>query len=115
MSAQSTPTDAAITGAFENRAFPRRRAWGAAALVRAEKPLTPSVQITLVNISQGGLQFLVRKELEVFQRIFIEIQLSLSNTKPVQRLAEVRWIVADGKPGVFRVGCAWIERLTYAD
>ena len=114
MSATSVSTDSKLI-AVENRAFPRRRAWGSATLVPADKPLAPTVRVTLVNISQGGIQFLVAKELQLLQRFVMEIQLSLSNTHPDRRLIEVRWIKPDSKPGHFRVGCAWIDRLNYSD
>ena len=100
---------------FESRAFPRRRTRGRATFVPADKPLTPSARINLVDVSQGGLQFIVAKQLAPGDLILIEMQWSVSNTKVTGRGAEVRWVAPDTKPGHFRVGCAWRDRLTYAD
>lgn len=100
---------------FEYRAFPRRRARGSATYVPVDRPLAPSVRITLVDVSQGGLQFVVAKKLAPGDHIMIEMQWSVANTKVTGRAAIVRWVSADSKPDHFRVGCAWRDRLTYAD
>ena len=115
MSEPSSPTAPAPEPFFEGRAFPRRRARTSATYVPADKPLTPSTRITLIDVSQGGVSFTVAKKLAVGDLIMIEMQWSVSNTRPTGREAEVRWVVADDKPGLFRVGCSWRARLTYAD
>lgn len=114
----SEPSSTATTEAepfFEYRAFPRRRAHGSATYVPADRPLTPSARIKLVDVSQGGLQFIVAKKLAPGDLILIEMQWSIANTKVTGRGAEVRWVAPDIKPGHYRVGCAWRDRLTYAD
>jgi c-di-GMP-binding flagellar brake protein YcgR len=107
---------AAVAPTFiEKRAFPRRRALANATFVPANRPLAPSVRIVLVDVSQGGVGFIVAKELKVGDVIMVEMQWSVSNTRHTGREAEVRWVAPDSKPGQFRAGCSWTARLTYAD
>src|SRR5437762_1605921 len=102
-------------GFVEYRAFPRRRAQASATFVPVARPLAPSVRLKLVDVSQGGVGFIVAKELTVGDHIMIEMQWSVSNTRVTGREAEVKWIAPDAKPGHFRVGCEWCDRLSYAD
>src|SRR5439155_7851125 len=99
----------------DRRAFPRRRARGSATFTPADKPMAPSVTVTLVNISHSGIGFIVAKELKIGERILIELPGSASTGRPAPFPAEVRWVCPGDRPGQFRVGCDWITRLSYAD
>ena len=115
MSETTSPSESAPVAPINNRAFVRRRSKGDAIVRLGDKPLDPSFRVAVTDISQSGIRFTVAKEFVLLQRIVIEIQLSASNSQLQRRAAEVRWVEADNNPGQFRVGCAWIERLSYAE
>ena len=100
----------------ERRGFPRRRMRGTASIVPADKPMSPGVRITLVDISQSGIGFLIAKELTLGQTIQIQLETSSVPGRPKGALqAEVRWTLPVAGSNQFRVGCAWSARLSYAD
>jgi hypothetical protein len=97
----------------DRRTFPRRRPRGSAAVLPADKPMAPGTAAVLTNISQGGIGFIIRKELVLGQRVILEMQ-APGLARPLPIRAEVRWVVPDqARPGYFRVGAAWLERLQY--
>ncbi len=98
---------------LSRRCFPRRTPRGTATLKTDVKPTTPCIRISMRNISRGGICFVVGQKLAVGQRITINLQ-ALALLKPLTIQAEVRWVGCDTKPGEFRVGCSWVERLLYA-
>lgn len=97
---------------YNRRCFPRRTPRGTGMLLTDDKE-SPAVPIVMRNISRGGISFVVDRRLEVGERITIRLK-SLALLKPLTLQAEVRWIGRDVKPGEFRVGCSWTERLLYA-
>ena len=113
------PLDAGQAGPppqTERRVFPRRRMRGSATFVPDDKPFAPGTRITLVDISQSGIGFFVAKELTPGQAIRIRLETSSVPGLPSGGLlAEVRWTAPAATPGQFRVGCAWTNRLSYAD
>jgi hypothetical protein len=111
----SAPTTAQQPGFTERRLFPRRRARGAAAFRPADRPLATGISITLVDMSHGGVGFISMRELTVGQKLLIDIQSPAGATRPVTFEAEVRWTGPADKPGRYRVGCAWLHRMSFAD
>ncbi len=95
------------------RCFPRRTPRGTATIIADDKPGTAPVDITLRNLSQGGAGFISTQQLSVGQRIKIILR-GLALTRPLTIVAEVRWVGCDRAHGIYRVGCAWVERLSYA-
>jgi c-di-GMP-binding flagellar brake protein YcgR len=113
---ESAPPPTTIEKPFvERRLFRRLRARGAAAFRPAEKPLATGIPITLVDISHGGVGFIVARQLTVGQQLIIDMQSPIGSARPVSLEAEVRWTLPAGKPGQVRVGCAWMHRLEFAD
>jgi len=99
----------------DSRLFPRLRARASATMRPADKPMAPNVRVTLVNISHDGVLFIAAKQLEVGQVVVLELQSPAGNSKPQAHEAVVRWVSPDEKPGHFRVGCCWSQRLSYHD
>jgi hypothetical protein len=110
----SEPSPAADSGK-DLRLFPRRRARCSATVRPANKPMAPNVRVTLVNISHDGALFITCKLLEVGQGVVLELQSPAGNSKPRALEAVVRWVTADEKPGHFRIGCAWLQRMNFYD
>ncbi len=100
---------------IERRGFPRHGLLGSAAFVPAHKPLASGVRITLIDISQSGIGFVVSEVLAPEQSIRIMLQTPRVDDQSGELLAEVRWIAPLGDTGVFRVGCAWTSHLSEAD
>jgi PilZ domain-containing protein len=114
VSEKAAPFNHILLGFKDRRNFPRRRPRGTASLVPADKPMAPSISVTLVNISQGGVSFLAAKPLVVGQRIQIDL-LAPGYSRPISVQAEVRWVGSSAKAGKYHVGCAWAQRVMYAD
>ncbi len=110
----SEPSPSATPGK-DLRLFPRLRARACATVRPADKPMAPNVRVTLVNISHDGVLFITAKPLEVGQVVVLEMQSPAGNSKPRAFEAAVRWVAADEKPGHFRVGCCWSQRLSFYD
>lgn len=101
-------------GYKDRRNFPRRRPRGTATVIPSDKPLAPTTSVTLVNISQGGVSFLAKKPLTPGQRIQIDL-LAPGHSRPLSLQAEVRWVSQSAKDGKHLIGCAWTQRVMYAD
>jgi hypothetical protein len=114
MSEEATNPDSASGSFRDRRGFPRRPPRGSATIVPADKIMAPSVIVSLINLSQGGVHFLTAKELAVGQRILVEL-LAPGVGKPLKVQAVVRWTGIDAKSGKIRVGCSWYQRLGYGD
>ena len=110
-----TAAAASEAKAADKRLFPRRRARASATFRPAEKIMAPCVRVNLLNISHGGAQFTVCRELTVGQRVVLELQATAGATKPLPLEAVVRWVQADAKLGEYRIGCAWAQRLDFFD
>jgi hypothetical protein len=105
--------DAADLAFRNHRCFPRQPPRGSATIIADETPLSQAVCVTLRNISQGGVSFIVDMKLAVGQQITVNL-LALALLRPLIMQAQVRWVDFDIKPGMFRVGCSWVKRLGYA-
>jgi PilZ domain len=95
------------------RCFPRRAPRGTATMIADDQPGTAPVAVTLRNISQGGVGFISPQQVTVGQRIKISLR-GLALSRPLTVAAEVRWVGYDKAQRAYRVGCSWVERLTYA-
>lgn len=112
MSEQATTSSSDSAIFKDRRGFPRRRPRGSASIVPTDKPMAPSTSVTLVNLSQGGVSFIVRKPLAVGNRVTVDLQ-APGIAKPLSLQAEVKWVrVEEGKS---HVGCSWTQRINYAD
>jgi hypothetical protein len=115
MSESSLTSDSGRIDSVNRRAFVRRRSKAGAIIKLSDSPFAPSIKVGVADVSQGGIQILVATKLEPLQRIIVEFQLSCSNSQVLRRGAEIRWIAADADPKRIRAGCAWIDRLSYAE
>jgi PilZ domain-containing protein len=98
----------------ERRAFPRRRPRCTATYRPADKVLAPDTRVKLTCISQGGACFVSRKELVLGQQIAVNLLSPAAAVPMLTVTALVCWICPDEAPGQYRIGCAWVERLNYA-
>lgn len=107
--------DSALLTSHDSREFPRLPVWGDAKFRVAENLDASSLPVTLIDISHGGVCFAVAKELQIGQRVVLDMESPGDGAKPLSMEAEVRWIVADTEPGEFRIGCSWSQRLNIDD
>jgi hypothetical protein len=101
--------------AIERRAFPRRRGRGRVIVVLADKPMSPGISATLLDVSQAGILFTIPQALAVGQRILVDVPPGAAEKRPTQLRAEVCRVGPSAKAAHFDVVCTFIERLSYAD
>ena len=107
-------TEAGPPDGIERRAFPRRVSRVAVSLYLAERPMAPPFRGKFVNISQCGVCLTTDRLLPVGQRVRIELDVSSEKTRPSFN-AEVVRASPGARSGEFVTGCAWLDRLSYAD
>ncbi|MFL5338984.1 MAG: PilZ domain-containing protein [Gemmataceae bacterium] len=99
---------------IERRAFPRRSSRLAVSIFLAERPMAPAFRGKFINISQCGVCLTTDRLLPVGQRLRMELDVSSEKTRPSFN-AEVVRASPGAKSGEFVTGCAWLDRLSYAD
>jgi hypothetical protein len=114
MADPTTKPSSSESSFVDRRAFPRRRPRCTAKFRPAEKLFAPDVHVKLTCISQGGASFLSPKAVAIDQHIEVSLLSPAAGVSMLTTLAVVRWICPDAKSGRFRVGCAWVERLSYS-
>jgi hypothetical protein len=114
MAESTTDTSLADSKFTERRAFPRRRPRCSAKYRAAEKIFAPEIQVKMTCISQGGACFLTPKELAIDEHILVSLLSPAAAVPMLTVTATIRWICRDTATGRYRVGCAWVERLSYA-
>jgi hypothetical protein len=97
----------------ERRAF-RRRAFRARVRIQTDTlGMGPLVEVTGLNISEGGICFTTPKEVKVGKPITVEISRQ-STGKQTKWEAEVKWI-KPADENHFHAGCVWRRRLNFTD
>ncbi len=104
-----------IVSGADLRLFPRRRPRSSAAVRPANKPMAMLTRVKLTDISHGGVGFTGSARLELGQVIVIELQQTAGSSKPHSLEATVRWVGVERNTGMFRIGCAWSQRLNFFD
>ena len=97
----------------ERRAF-RRRPFRARVRIQTDAlGMGPMVEVTGLNISEGGICFTTPKEVKVGKPVIVEISRQ-STGKQTKWEAEVKWIKPLNEKQ-FNAGCAWRKRLNFTD
>jgi hypothetical protein len=97
----------------ERRAF-RRRPFRARVRIQTDSlGMGPLLEVSGLNISEGGIAFAASKEVKVGKLIVIEI-LRPSIGKQSKWEAEVKWIKPMNEKQ-FHAGCMWRRRLNFTD
>jgi hypothetical protein len=107
--------DSSVLTCNDHREFPRLNVWGQATLRIGERPGTMDVPVRLVDISHGGVCFATDAELDVDQRLVLDMKPADRAGARMQLEADVRWTAPDLEAGEYRVGCAWATALTIDD
>lgn len=100
------------TAASHQRVFPRFAARGTGRCRLRDQPFQPEQPAQLVDISQGGIGFVVRTAVQVGDVLLLSLERAAD--RPLRVEAEVRWVVPQSG-GRFRIGCSWVHRLAYGD
>ena len=97
----------------ERRAF-RRRPFRARVRVQTDSlGMGPLMEVTGLNISEGGIAFAAPKEIQVGKPIVVEI-IRTSIGKMSKWEAEVKWVKPVNEKQ-FHAGCMWRRRLNFTD
>ncbi len=97
----------------ERRAF-RRRPFRARVRIQTDTlGMGPLLEVTGLNISEGGIAFAVSKEVRIGKPIVIEI-VRPSIGKQAKWEAEVKWVKTVSEKQ-FHAGCMWRRRLNFTD
>jgi hypothetical protein len=97
----------------ERRAF-RRRPFRARVRIQTDPlGMGPLLEVAGLNISEGGIAFVVSREMKVGKLVVIEI-VRQSIGKQSKWEAEVKWIKPMSEKQ-FHAGCMWRRRLNFTD
>jgi hypothetical protein len=97
----------------ERRAF-RRRPFRARVRIQTDAlGMGPLVEVSGLNISEGGISFTTPKEVKIGKLITVEISRQ-STGKQTKWEAEVKWVKPLNEKQ-FHAGCMWRRRLNFTD
>lgn len=96
----------------ELRAHPRLPAHGLAYLRFPHEPSTAGIRVILNDISCGGVNFTIGREMTIGDQIVLTLQPDDARQNALTIGAEVRWVASNVRTGQSRVGCSWSRQLS---